>query len=349
MRGFGSDNHASVHPQILRALQECDGGHQPSYGTDPITQAAEKLFKELFASQNLTAHFVFNGTGANVIALRALAKPWQAVFCSDVAHIQVDECGAPESLGGFKLQVVPSTDGKLTVAALEKAYIRRGDQHYSQAVALSITQPTELGTTYTLSELKTLCDWAHKHKLKIHIDGARIANAVASQNSSFREMFTENKVDIISFGGTKNGLMMGEAVLCLNPVLSEDLKFIRKQTAQLPSKSRYIASQFKAYLSDNLWQDIAKHSLLMAQSLFEQIQTIPQVKIPFATTSNAVFASIPKTWVKPLREVGFFYVWDEQETLCRWMTSWDTQPEDIQRFVEKLKELSHETSSRSLS
>lgn len=338
-RGFGSDNHAGVHPKILSSLFEANQGHAPSYGTDEWTSKAAEKFKEHFGAQ-AQVFFVFNGTAANVTALRALARPYQSVFCTDVAHINVDECGAPEYLAGCKLVSLPSVDGKLTLSELEKAFIRRGDQHFSQTQILSLTQPTELGTVYSLSEMKELIGWAKERQLKIHIDGARLANAAAALKLSFKEFTTDLGIDVVSFGGTKNGLMMGEAVVFLNKDLARDFKYIRKQSGQLPSKGRFIACQFLTYFENNLWREIADHSLQSAQDLYSAVCTIPGVEVTQKPQSNAVFAKIPSAWVKPLREKYFFYVWNENTFECRWMTSWDTQPSDIHGFAKALKELS---------
>lgn len=337
-RGFGSDNHAGVHPQILAALVTANVEHAPAYGTDEWTEKANKEFQKQFGPE-AQVFFVFNGTAANVTALRALANPHQSIFCSDVSHINVDECGAPEYMAGCKLIPLPSVNGKLTVAELEKAFIRRGDQHYSQTQVLSLTQPTELGTTYSMDELKSLITWAKDKKLYVHIDGARLSNAAIHLKKNLKEITTDLGVDVVSFGGTKNGLMMGEAVVFLNKALCQDFKYIRKQSAQLPSKTRFIAAQFEAYFAENLWQKIALHSYQMAHYLYESVKNIPGVEIREVPQSNAVFAKVPSAWVKTLREHYFFYVWDENTFECRWMTSWDSQKEDIDGFAEKLKEL----------
>ncbi|WP_413584273.1 threonine aldolase family protein [Bdellovibrio sp. HCB274] len=338
-RGFGSDNHAGVHPRILDSLKEANVEHAPSYGTDEWTEDAARSFKSHFGSQ-AQVFFVFNGTAANVTALRAITRPWQSVLCADVAHINVDECGAPEQMGGFKLQPVPSVDGKISVEKLEQHFIRRGDQHFSQSAVLSITQPTELGTVYSLNELRELILWAKERKLHVHIDGARLANAAVSLQKSFQEITTDLGVDVVSFGGTKNGLMMGEAVIFLNKALAHDFKYVRKQSSQLPSKSRFIACQFIEYFKNDLWKEIAGNSLERARDLYHAVRDIPGVVVRNEPASNAVFAKIPSTWVKPLREKFFFYVWDENTFECRWMTSWDTQTEDIQNFANAIKELS---------
>ncbi|WP_413574647.1 threonine aldolase family protein [Bdellovibrio sp. HCB290] len=338
-RGFGSDNHAGIHPRILESLKDANVEHAPSYGTDEWTEEASRCFKNHFGPAAQT-FFVFNGTAANVTALRAITRPWQSVLCADVAHINVDECGAPEQMGGFKLQPVPSIDGKISVAALEQHFIRRGDQHFSQAAVLSITQPTELGTVYTLDEMRELILWARERKLYVHIDGARLANAAVSLNKTLQEITTDLGVDVVSFGGTKNGLLMGEAVIFLNKSLAHDFKYVRKQSSQLPSKSRFIACQFIEYFKNDLWKEIASNSLERAQELYHAVREIPGLVVRTEPASNAVFAKIPQTWVKPLREKFFFYVWDENTFECRWMTSWDTQTQDITNFANAIKELS---------
>jgi len=339
MRGFGSDNHSGIHPHILSAIQEANLEHAPSYGTDSWTTAVERDFNHLFG-QPVEVYFVYNGTAANTAAIRACTKPWQSVLCSDVAHLLVDECGAPEFLAGVKLVSLPSQHGKINLTALKDALIRKGDQHFSQARVVSLTQPTELGTCYTVPELRDICEWAHSNGLLVHIDGARIANAVVSQQTSFQKMFSETGVDVLSFGGTKNGLPFGEAVVFLNRTLAEDFRYLRKQMGQLPSKTRFLSAAFAAYLKNDLWRNIAEHSLAQAQILAKHVQVIPQVRVTRPVQSNVVFAEIPPSWVKPLREHYFFYVWDEKTFECRWMTSFDTAPEDIAGFAKALSSLS---------
>lgn len=338
-RGFGSDNHSGVHPLLMDAILEANIAHTPSYGTDPWSEKAQTLFKEHFGPQSQT-FFVFNGTAANVLALKAITPSYQAIFCADNSHLNVDECGAPEFFTGAKLITLPTQNGKMSVEALEEYYIRRGDQHFSQAQVLSLTQPTELGTVYSLQELKELITWAKSKKMFVHIDGARLSNAVVSLNTTFKAMTTDLGVDVVSFGGTKNGLMMGEAVIFLNKDLAKDFKYLRKQAAQLPSKTRFIACQFVKYLEGDLWKSIASHSVSLAQKLHQAVSNISQVEVTVPSQSNAVFAKIPQAWVKPLREKYFFYVWNEKTFECRWMTSWDTQAEDIEGFIDALKELS---------
>ena len=347
-RGFGSDNHAAVHPDILESFKSVNEGHEPSYGTDMWTQKACDEFRKHFGS-NAEIFFVFNGTAANVTALKALTKSFHSVLCTDVSHIQNDECGAPEFMTGCKLIPIVSQDGKMKLEDAAAALVRRGDQHHSQIQVLSLTQPTELGSVYSLAELKELIHWAKSQKLFVHIDGARLANAAAYLGVSFKELTTDLGVDIVSMGGTKNGLMMGEAVIILNPSLANDFKYIRKQSGQLPSKSRYIAGQFLAYLQNNLWKKIADHSHQMALKLYDDCQGIAGFQIRQKPQSNAVFVKMPQPWVKKLKADYFFYVWDEHTFECRLMTSWDTQVEDIEGFVKRAKELSGEIPSRSLS
>lgn len=338
-RGFGSDNHAPIHPEILTAIQKANLNHAPSYGTDEDSALAIETFKKHFGPQT-QVHFVFNGTAANVLALRSLTAGFESVLCSDVAHIHQDECAAPEYSAHVKLIPLPTIDGKLKLADLKQALIRRGDQHFSQIKVISLTQPTELGTVYTLAEIKEICDWAHQQKLYVHMDGARLSNAAAFLQTSFHEMTTQLGVDIVSFGGTKNGFLFGEAVLVLNPEIKSPIKFFRKQLGQLPSKTRFLAVQFHAALSGDLWKSIASHSLQKAQSLKTHLEKIPEIKITQMTQSNVVFALIPQAWVKTLRDQYFFYVWNEKTFECRLMTSWDTQDEEILGLATLCQQLS---------
>jgi len=338
-RGFGSDNHSGVHPEIFKALNDANREHAPSYGTDVWSDRAIACFKKEFGPKT-DVFFVFNGTAANVLSLRALVAPYQSVLCADMSHLNVDECGAPEFFSGSKLVVLPSKLGKLSLADLKASLIRRGDQHFSQPKVVSLTQPTELGSVYSLEEVRAIVDWAHSENLWVHVDGSRLANAAVSLGVTFKELTTDLGVDVVSFGGTKNGLMMGEAVLFLNPAFSENFKYIRKQSAQLPSKTRFIAAQFERYFSDGLWQKIAGHSCEMAEKLDQGLKEFGQLEITSKRQSNAVFVRIPKEWVKILRENYFFYVWDEKTFECRLMTSWDTTDSDIQGFLSEIRKLS---------
>lgn len=342
MRGFGSDNHSGVHPELLKSIIDCNIDHEPSYGTDTYSEKAIKEFRKHFGLQT-EVFFVFNGTSSNSLALRFLAERHESILCSQVSHLNIDECGAPEFFAG-KLLPLTHKNGKLQLADLEQNLIRRGDQHYSQSKVVSLTQPTELGTCYSLAEIKALVDWAHQNKLYVHMDGARLTNALTHLNCSFKEMTTDLGVDVVSFGGTKNGLMMGEAILVLNPELAQiskqKLKYIRKQCGQLPSKTRFISAQFTRYLQDDLYLRIAQHSCEMAKRLHQQLSEIPEIRITVPQQSNAVFAVLPKEWIKTIREHYFFYIWDEKTFECRIMTSWDTQESEINDFAHRLRELS---------
>lgn len=342
MKGFGSDNHAGVHPQLLNSINLANKDHAPSYGTDPESELAIAEFKKHFGSDT-EVYFVFNGTAANVLALRFLMKRHESALCSRLSHLNMDECGAPEFFAG-KLTTLPETNGRLKLEDLTTALIRQGDQHYSQPRVVSLTQPTELGTCYSLEEIKAITDWAHQKGLYVHMDGARLSNAIAHLNCTFKQMTTDLGIDVVSFGGTKNGLLFGEAILVLNKELNQkhknELKFIRKQSAQLPSKTRFIACQFKTYFQQDLYASIANHSLLMAERLYQGLKTISQIRITQPRQSNAVFAIIPQEWLKTLRGQFFFYVWDEKTFECRLMTSWDTQIEEIDAFMKLARELS---------
>ena len=339
MRSFGSDNHAGAHPKILAALTGVNADHAPAYGTDEWSARASKAFQTLFGTKT-ESFFVFNGTAANVLALRACLKPYESVLCAEASHLNVDECGAPEFFTGAKLRALPHDQGLLSLETLQAALIRRGDQHYSQARVISLTQPTEYGTCYSLKQIRDICAWAQREGLFVHVDGARLANAVVSLKTTFKEMLTDAGVDVVSFGGTKNGLVFGEAVVFLNPTLAEGFQYLRKQSAQLPSKTRFVAAQFLTYLDNDLWRDIAEHALARARELREGLAGLRGVEITRPTESNAVFAKLPQPWIKPLRDHYFFYVWDEKTFECRLMTSWDTSADDVRGLIRHIKELS---------
>lgn len=341
MKGFGSDNHSGVHPALMSALQLCNQGHMPSYGTDPISEKAISLFRQQFGPQ-AEVFFVFNGTACNVLALQFLMKRHESALCSINSHLHQDECAAPEFFAG-KLRTIEAHQGKMKLEDLQQAIIRKGDQHFSQVRVISLTQPTELGTCYSLNEIKSIIAWAHSQNLYVHMDGARLTNALIHLKCSFKEMTTDLGVDVVSFGGTKNGLMMGEAIVVLNADLAlkakQDLKFIRKQAAQLPSKTRFIAAQFAQYLENDLYLEIAGHSVRMAEKLYMGLQNVAKIKVTCERQSNAVFVIFPKEWIKKLREKFFFYVWDEKTFECRLMTSWDTTETEIDAFVDLVRQM----------
>ncbi|MDP4208009.1 MAG: low specificity L-threonine aldolase [Bacteroidota bacterium] len=337
-RGFASDNNAGVHPDVLRALIDANSGHTIAYGEDLYTRQAVEKFKEILGEQ-ISVYFVFLGTAANVLGLRALTDSFNAVICAETAHINVDECGAPERFTGCKLITVSSSDGKISTEEVKRHLQGFGFEHHAQPKVISITQPTELGTLYSVQEIKELADLAHQHNMYLHVDGARIANAVASSGSSLKEMITDTGVDVLSFGGTKNGLMYGEAIVFLKKNLDKNFKYYRKQGMQLASKMRYISAQFSAYFNDNLWLKNASHANKMAQLLAQKISDIKGITITQPVQANGVFAIIPKEIVPRLQEEFFFYTWNEHTNEVRWMTSWDTQETDIIAFTNLLQQL----------
>ena len=335
-RGFASDNNSGVHPEIMKAIAEANQGHTIAYGDDIYTERAKAKFNEHFGS-DIDIYFVFIGTAANVLGLHAASRSWNSVICAETAHINEDECGAPEKFNGFKLLTLETPDGKLTVDLIQKHMKGFDFEHHSQPKIISITQATELGTVYTANEIKLLADFAHQNKMYLHMDGARIANAAVTLNLRFIEFTKDVGVDFLSFGGTKNGLMYGEAILFLNKELGQDFKYIRKQGMQLASKMRFISAQFERYLSDNLWFENAKHSNKMAQLLASKIADIPQIKITQKVEANGIFAIVPKNIIEDLKKEYFFYDWDESRSEVRWMTSFDTKEEDINNFVDLIK------------
>lgn len=337
-RGFASDNNAGVHPEILKELNSSNDGHVVGYGDDRYTRQAQDLFKEHFGS-DAEVYFVFTGTAANTLGLSGVTRSWNSVITAHTAHIQQDECGAPEKFTGCKVLTVDTPDGKISPPMLLKHVHGFGFEHHSQPKVISITQTTEMGTVYTVDEIKALAEFAHEKGMLLHMDGARIANAAVYLNLPFREFTTDAGVDFISFGGTKNGMMYGEAVCFLKPGLSPDFKYIRKQGMQLSSKMRYISAQYIAYFRDDLWKRNASHANAMAQILAQRLNGIPGIRITQQVQSNGVFAVIPRDVAETLMKSYFFYSWDELTSEYRLMTSWDTSAEDIEDFVRLLSEL----------
>ncbi|MFW5707171.1 MAG: threonine aldolase family protein [Bacteroidota bacterium] len=340
-RSFASDNNAPVHADIMQAIMDANSEDYVSYGDDPYTTKARKIFNELFGT-DVEVFFVCTGTGANVSSISHLIRPWQAVMTASTAHIHHDECGAPEKFTGSKLHTVPSLDGKLKTSQLEPYLHSVGFEHHAQPGIISITQATELGMVYAPHEIEEIARFAQENNLYLHVDGARIANALVAQNISLEEMITSTGVDVMSFGGTKNGLMMGEAVVFLNPELAKGFQYVRKQSMQLISKMRYVSAQFVAHFENNLWLQTASHANDMAKLLSEKIRHIPQVKLTMPVQTNAVFASIPANIIKPLQEKYFFYVWNPTMNEVRWMTHFNTTEQDIEDFVNCIEELLQE-------
>jgi threonine aldolase len=335
-RGFGSDNWAGAHPEVMAALAAANKGHQPAYGDDAYTASAQKTFRTHFGD-SAEAHFVFNGTGANVLSLESGVRPHQSVITPVTAHINVDECGAPERYIGCKVQTVKTTDGKLTRELVEPLMHVFGNEHHSQPRALSITQSTEYGTVYTPDEIALLSEFAHKHDMFLHMDGARIANAAASLGLPLRKITTDVGVDVLSFGGTKNGVMFGEAVVFFDSKLAEGFKFRRKQGMQLASKMRFVSAQFEALLTHDLWLRSAQHANSMARLLESELRGIAGITITQPVQANGVFAIFPREHVAALQEKYFFFVWDEQTTECRLMCSFDTTEEDVRDFARHVR------------
>ena len=337
IRSFASDNNAGVHPEVLAAITSANEGHVVGYGDDPYTESAKKKFEEHFGT-GIEVYFTFNGTGANVLGLQALTRPYNAILCSDYAHICVDECGAPEKHTGCKLISLPHQDGKITVDAVNHAYHGIGDQHHVQAKVISITQSTEMGTVYTPEEIRALARFAHERDMFLHMDGARIANAAASMGQTLRQATRDLGVDVLSFGGTKNGMMGGEAVVFFDKSLSADFLYLRKQGMQLASKMRFIAVQFEALLTNDLWRRSAEHANQMARVLEVEVRKIPQVRIAWPVEANGVFAQIPSYAVEKIKERYFFYPWVEEQCIVRWMCSFDTTEKDVKDFAQVVAE-----------
>jgi threonine aldolase len=331
-RSFASDNNAGVHPEMIDAVRAANDGHVIAYGDDPFTARAVKLFQKHFG-RDVTVYFVFGGTGANVLGLKAMTKSYQAIICAETAHVNVDECGAPENFTGCKLISVPTADGKLRVEQIKPLLHGIGVEHHVQPAVITISQATEMGTVYTKKELRTLAGFAHEHGMLLHVDGARIANAAVSLDASLKEITADAGVDVLSFGGTKNGMMYGEAVVFFDSKLAAGFKYIRKQGMHLPSKMRFISAQFEALLSRDVWRRGAAHANRMAQLLGSELAKLPQIKLTQPVEANGVFAVIPREYIPALQKKYFFYVWNEEISEVRLMASFDTSEEDIRDFV----------------
>lgn len=329
-RGFSSDNASGAHPAVLSAMQDANTGHAHAYGADRWTERARELIKGQFGP-SAEVFFVFNGTGANCTALQAVMRRHNAVICPATAHINTDECGAPERFTGGKLLAVPTPDGKLTPGLIEGAITHVGFEHASQPSVVSITQSTEYGTVYSPDELAAVVDTARAHGLRMHVDGARLANAAAALGCTLGEAAAG--ADVVSFGATKNGAVLAESVVLLDPALAAEFKYVRKQSAQLASKMRFISAQYVALLEDGLWRRNAENANEMARLLAGRVATVPGVTITRAVEANEVFAVLPNEVIEPLAAEFDFYVWDERAGEVRWVTSWDTTAEDVARFA----------------
>lgn len=336
MRSFGSDNNSGVHPRLLQAIIDANSNHTIGYGDDDRTREAEKSVKKLIGKDDIEPYFVFNGTGANIVALQACTQSFHSIICAQTAHIAVDECGAPTKFTGCPLKEIATPDGKLTPELVRPLLHGFGVEHHSQPKVIAISQTTEMGTAYTPEEIKSLADLAHEHGMYLFIDGTRIANACAFLNVSVKEMTVDCGVDIFTFGGTKNGLMMGEVLVPLRKELAENIRYYRKQATQLYSKMRFISAQFIPYFEEGIWLENARKSNAAAQRLAAEMQK-SGVELTQKVESNAVFFVLSDESTEKLRERYFFYDWDELRNERRLVCSWDTSNEDITAFVEYLK------------
>ncbi|MFF7178685.1 beta-eliminating lyase-related protein [Streptomyces sp. NPDC008121] len=337
VRGFASDNYAGAHPEVLAAIALANDGHQVAYGEDDYTEHLQRIMHSHFGP-SAEAFPVFNGTGANVTALQALTDRWGAVICAESAHINVDEGGAPERMGGLKLLTVPTPDGKLTPELIDRQAWGWEDEHRAMPQVVSITQNTELGTVYTVDEIRAIVEHAHAKGMKVHLDGARIANAAASLDVPMRAFTNAVGVDVISYGGTKNGMLFGEAVVVLNPDAVSHMKHLRKLSMQLASKMRFVSVQLEALLAKDLWLRNARHSNAMAQRLAAGVREVDGVEILYPVQANAVFARLPHEVSVRLQKRFRFYFWDEAAGDVRWMCSFDTTEDDVDAFLQALKE-----------
>lgn len=339
MKGFASDNYAGVLPEIMQALLDANNEHAVSYGNDVLTERTRKLFCEVFGAE-VEVLFVFNGTGANVLSISSATQTFNSVLCADLSHIYCDESTAPETITGCRFFPIPiNEEGKLEVAAIEQRIIRKGDIHYAQPAMISVTQTTEYGTVYSQEHLKEIGALAKQHGLYYHIDGSRFYNAAASLGCGLKEISTDVGADILSLGGTKIGMMYGEAVVVFNKNLAEKIRFKQKQVMQLASKTRFIAAQFERLLTNELWKQPATHANRMAQVLFNGLKEIPQVQITKPVNANVVFAVLPKDITPALQEAFPFYVWNDFTNEVRLMCSFDTTENEIDAFLQLVKTL----------
>lgn len=336
MHTFASDNYAGIHPEILAAIAESNSGHAPSYGGDEITAKFDEVIGRIFGAQAI-AYPVFNGTGANVVALQTMVPRWGAVICAETAHINTDENGAPERIAGIKLTTVPTPDGKLTPELVDRQAKGFGNPHHAQPAVVSISQVTELGTVYKPEEIGQLADHAHSLGMWLHLDGARLANAAAALGVGLAE--AAGGADVISLGATKNGAMGAEAIIIAEPAAAVGIEYVRKMDAQLASKMRFISAQLVAMFGTDLWRRNAAHANEMAQLLASEAAKLPGIEITQTVDANAVFAIVPRDVVEELRAETFFYDWDTDRGVVRWMCSFDTTAEDVTLFVGRMSEL----------
>lgn len=338
VHSFASDNYSGAHPRVLEAIEAANVGQQVAYGADAFTARLQERLSEEF-DVPADVYPVFNGTGANVVALQTILPRWGAVICADTAHVHVDEGGAPERLAGIKLHTIPTRDGKLTPSIIDLEARGWGDEHRAQPLAVSITQSTEVGTVYTPDEVRAIAEHVHARGMWLHMDGARLANAAAALGVPAREFTSKAGIDVLSFGGTKNGLVFGEAVVVLNQEAASGARFLRKSTAQLPSKMRYVSAQFLALLEDDLWFRSAAQANAMASRMRTALEvelekgTVEGLWFDQPTQSNSLFVHLPPEVARTLREKHRFYDWDEARGVVRWVTSFTTTEWDVDSFV----------------
>ena len=337
MRSFASDNNSGVHPLVMEAVVNANCDHAVGYGDDKWTEEAVAAIKRVFG-KSAEPFFVFNGTGANSVALQAVTRPFNSILCAQTAHINVDECGAPARMTGCSVVTIPTPDGKLTPELLKPHLHNFGVCHHSQPKAVYISQVSELGTVYTVEEVRAIADLLHGYGMYLHMDGARLANACVALGCTMKDVTVDAGVDILSFGGTKNGMMMGEAVISFRPEITENLQYFRKQSAQLASKMRYLSAQFVPYLEKGLWYDNAKHANACAGRLASHLAKYPQIKFTQKVESNQIFFTAPADVLAKVRERYFFYMWDETAGEARLVTSWDTTDEDIDELIRTFDE-----------
>lgn len=338
MRSFASDNNSGVHPAILEAIIKANEQHAVGYGDDPWTAAAAASIKKLFGDE-ATPFFLFNGTGANSVAIQAVTLPFHSILCATTAHIYVDECGAPAKMSGCSVTAIPTVDGKLTPDLIRPQLHNFGVCHHAQPKVVYISQVSELGTVYTIEEVKAIADLIHSYNMYLHMDGARLANACAYLNCTMKQLTVDAGVDILSFGGTKNGMMMGEAVISFRPEIVENLPYYRKQSAQLASKMRYLSAQFIPYLEEGIWLENALKANISAQQLYAILSHYPQIAFTQKVESNQLFFTLPTEQLKRLQERYFFYMWNEEINEARFVTSWDTDGQDLAELELFLREI----------
>jgi len=338
--GFGSDNHAGVHPEILKALEKVNSGYTVAYGLDAYTARAVNKVKEVFGA-NADVYFVYNGTAANILGLRSVTDSFHSIFCAESAHLTVHECCGPERFIGCKLVNIPTPDGKLTIDLIAPYLVGIGDPHMAQPHIISITQSTEKGTAYRPGEIRKLAEFAHENGMLLHMDGARLCNAAAFLNTGLNDISGKTGVDVLSFGGTKNGMMFGDAVVFFDKKFSKNFEYFRKQGMHLASKMRYIATQFLALLSNDLWRRNAQHANEMAHLLYQQLKDIPEIQITQEVEANAVFVRIPKSYVPALHQKYDFHIVDDRSSEARLMCSFTTKKEDVLRFSRCIRTTIH--------